>query len=227
MAATAEVDIYNMALSALGTTSSVATVDEDSREAEQCSIWYEPVRDQIFRAAPWPRLTGFKRLALSVERDQDEDWVATDPDPKWQFAYALPADYIRPRYLNTYVQFEESMVGDLPVLVTNAETPILTYTRKLTRVDLWDPDLTQAVAFGLAAHIAKALTGKDSDLRNMFELAQEKILNARVNAANSRNATNESVPDWIAARGYAGTGPYAQYIYPSADFTVSGFNNLG
>lgn len=225
--ATAEVEIYNLALSALGTSSSVASVSEVSREAEQCALWYEPVRDQIFRAAPWPRLTGFSRLALSVERDQAVDWVITDPDPKWGFAYALPSDYIRPRYLSTYVQFQESMVGDLPVLVTNAETPILTYTRKIARVDLWDPDLTMAVVFGLAAHIAKPITGKTEDLRNMFELAQEKIYTARMNARNSDNASNESIPEWLSARGYGGNAPLSKYIYPSADFTVAGYNNLG
>lgn len=225
--ATDEVTIYNMALSALGTSSSVASTSESSREAEQCNIWYEPVRDQLFRAAPWPRLTGLKRLALVKERDHEEDWVTGDPDPRWIYAHGIPTDFIRPRHYSNFAQFEESMIGDVPVLVSNEELPILYYTRKITRVDLWDADLVQAVAFGLAAHIAKPLTGKDNDLRNMFELAQEKVLTARVNAANAQRETIESTPEWISARGYSGAGPQAKYIYPSANFTVAGFNYLG
>lgn len=221
------VTVFNLALSSLGAPASVQLTSENTREAKVCNMWFEYVRDLVFSTAPWPRLTGFRRLALLDERDQDEDWVATNPDPRWQFAYSLPSDYLRPRYISNYVTFEESMVGDQPTIVTNAETPILVYTRRLERVDLWGIDLIHAVSFGLAAHIAKSITGKDTDLQNMFELANNKILTARANAANARNAAVESTPEWIAARGYSGAGPQNPYIYPNADFIVSGFNNLG
>lgn len=224
--ATDVVSIYNRALSALGTTSSVTTPTEVSREAEQCNLWYEKVRDTVFSAAPWSSLSAFKRLALLAERDPDLAWTSSDPDPRWLYAYGLPADFLRPRHLSTYTQFELSVVGTVRALVSNEPNSILAYTRRVENPELWGVELEDAVIFALAAHIAKPLTGKDSDLRNMFQLAQEKILVARTNDANMHNSSVEHIPDWIGARGFALAGPQSKYIYPSADFTVSGFNNV-
>lgn len=225
--ALAVLDVYNQAMSHLGANTSIAAVDETSREAEVCTLHYETARDAVFRAAPWNSLTGYSRLAIQAVRDNAEDWVAADPPPGWLWAFALPNDHIRPRFLASYARFELSNIGDVPIIAANEETPILTYTRRQPLVHLWDIDLFQAVTFALSAHCAKGITGNDSDLQNMFSLAQEKILIARANNANINAAPLESNPDWLVARGQSLQSPNAQFIYPSANFTVGGANNLG
>jgi hypothetical protein len=47
----------------------------------------------------------------------------------------------------------------------------------------------------------------------LAEKANDIVLNARANSANSQNEMHESVPDWIAARGYDFT-PRSQFYYP-------------
>lgn len=225
--AVSELQIWNQALSALGQTNPVAAPDEVSVAAEQCELWYETVRDAVFAAAPWAELTGFRRLALVSERDNDEDWVATDPPPGWNYAFGMPSDCIRPRQLASYAKFLPSTVNGTRIIAANEETPILWYTRREEDPSKWNVNLRFAVVHGLAAHIAKAITGNDADLNNMFTLANEKILVARVNDANTGGETAESIPDFIQARGQNTYMPTSRYIYPSADFTISGTNNLG
>ena len=84
-----------------------------------------------------------------------------------------------------------------------------------------------AIVHGLAAHIAKAITGKEADQVNAFNLAQEKINMARQAASNQIQQTLVSIPSWISARGYGEAAPGYQFIYPSANFQMMGSNNLG
>lgn len=223
------VTVYNAALSSLGYGVSLTSTNEVDRGAELCNIWYEVVRDGILSAAPWPEATAYSRLALIAERDDDADWVSTDPTPGWNYAYGVPSDFLYPRNLSDYARFSMAMRGNTRTIITNnAAIPILFYTRRLEQVYLWNANLFNAIAHGLAAHIAKGLTGKDSDVIRGYQLANEKIIDARASALNMMEQPSlESTPDWIAARGYAGSGPQAKFLYPPAEFTVSGFNNLG
>jgi hypothetical protein len=219
MAATM-LQLWNQSLGALGHTETIAAPDEVSRAAELCTLYYETARDSVFRAAPWPDLTGFKRLAQTSERDTDEDWVMTDPPPGWLYAHALPSDCVRPRFLSTWDHFEVSMVGDVQVIASNVELPILTYTRRIENPAAWDTDLYISVMYVLAAFIAKGITGNDSDLNNMVTLAREKILEARAIAANLNFKPVESIPDWLQARGQNLNMLGQRYIYPSSSLSI-------
>jgi hypothetical protein len=70
-----------------------------------------------------------------------------------------------------------------------------------------------AIVYGLAANIAMPLTGKPSRAKALAERANELITMARVSAANSNNEFYESVPDWIAARGFTGYNTQ-RYFHP-------------
>lgn len=220
------VDIYNWALAAVGTKARVQSPTESSTEAEACTIFYENVRDQILRSAPWDCARTYKRLAQSAERDVDVDWVVTDPPPGWLYAYALPSDFLWPRQLSTFAKFELGINSvDQKVLYTNDVTPILCYTKRQTRVDLWDADLQAAVGFALGAHICMKLTASESKTKLVTGQAIDKILAARQAAANAPNFTVESIPEWLVARGYGGVAPVMPYVYPSAEFSYAGFSS--
>src|SRR5690606_15656005 len=111
---------------------------------------------------------------------------------------------------------------DERVLYTNAINPILIYTKKQPRTDVWDPDLAAAIAFALAAHICASLTGSNDKVRLVTAQALDKIVTARQNSANAPQVATETVPEWIAARGYGQTSPASIFIYPAADFAFGG-----
>lgn len=212
--ATSIVDIYNMALNAVGTRDDVSSPSENSREAEVCRRWYDNARDLILRAAFWPSAEAFSRLSVLAERDETEAWTSSDPAPGFRFAYAVPNDLLVPRYQADFGRFTFGVYGSQRAVMSNTEQVILAYTRQQTNVGLWDNALLMAIVYSLAAHIAMPLHGKPARAKSMADQANNLILSARELAANTGENQYDTVPDWIAARGYAKQTPDQRYLFP-------------
>jgi hypothetical protein len=215
------VEIYNLALSAVGTRVLIGGETEDSREAEICRLWYPTVRDIALRAAHWSSC----RLSTSIALDataSSGDWAEGDPDPPWVYRYALPNDFLYPRFLDTYANFELTEYNSTPMLLSNAEAPILTYTRRVEVPSTWDVDLYNAIVMSLAATICVPLNGKVDRARNLLQEADRAILNARIQQANANSMPMESIPDWLLARGVSQMASYSQFIYQYGPLFNSG-----
>lgn len=216
MTISSEVAIYNLALNAVGARSNISSPSEASREAEVCGLWYSPVRDQILEAAVWPEATEVQYLSLLREADEDGDgtWAFDDPKPGYSYVYGLPTDLLRPQYMTDGSKFLFTGYSDnRRALHSNTAAAILVYTKRLETISLWSPTLQMAIVYGLAAHICMPLTGKPSRSKVLAGQANDLIWQARELAANSSNETQEHIPDWIAARGYA-SGATLTYSYP-------------
>lgn len=208
--------IYNLALSAISSRKLTSSPGENSREAEMCDLWYEPVRRTIFRAAHWHSLKSYSRLALLMERVDGSIWESDDPIPGWKYAYAAPGDMAAPRHLSNYQRFTTGVyeASSRFAVFCDVEDVILCYTQDRTDPTLWDNDLYLAVAFGLAAHICLPLTGKAARARDILAMANDKITQARVTSANEPDGYNDTLPEWIEARGYTGAPSRDRYISP-------------
>lgn len=205
--------VFNMALQASTAKGKIGTSTEVSREAEICTLWYETVRDHILRAAPWPCTRKTVSLAPLAERDFTLDWATGDPEPPWRYAYAYPSDMIRPRRLSNYARFTTALTNGARSVLTDVEEAALIYTMRQTTVAAWDADLLMAIVFGLASYISIPLTGKMQIANANLTLANQKILDARVNAANQDYEPIETLPPWLTARGY-GQLSETRYVYP-------------
>lgn len=217
-----EVKIYNMALNAIGNRDNVATTNENSREAEVCRLWYEPVRDFILRAAYWPSTKAFARLALQATRDDTEAWTSADPEPGYLYSYAAPADLLAPRYLTTYANFSFTTYGSAKSIATNQDTAILCYTKQQPDVNLWDAQLQMAVALGLASFICGPLRAKPGMDAATRKQANDIIIEARVNTANTSQEYYESLPEWFTARGYTSINQTSRFIWPTGPMIAAG-----
>lgn len=224
MAAVAEVDIYNMALSFIGVTTTVAATTEKSPEARTCSIWYERVRNAIQRAAPWSCLKATARLALKATRDPTLDWASTDPTPGYLYAYNLPSDMQIPRYMVDFSMFELSTMQDgSRCLMNSSANALLIYNRRVTDPSAWDEGLITAISAGLAAKIVKPITGKTSDLSGYLQLASQELIGARLlDAPYSGVPMQQPLPEWLQERGSSYGAPFTPYIYPLANPVVGG-----
>ena len=207
------VGIFNLALSAAGTQSRVSLPTENSREANICNQWYEPVRDQILCAAFWASCAGIANPALVSERDFTIAWAAGAPKPHYRFMYAMPADFLYPRYMDSFQPFELGDNSGQPVIFTNEDTPTFFYTKKQTNPGAWSSDLYMTIVNGLAAHIAMSLHGKVSRAQQALGLANQSIIQARVNFANENQVEYDSMPDWLLARGVSINSVYNRFIY--------------
>lgn len=209
--AASEVEIYNLALNAVGARNNVSAPDEISVEAETCHLWYALVRDQVLASAPWPEATKFDYLAQTGEVT-DVAWASGDPRPGYSYMYELPSDCLRPQYLTDFGRFA---ISNSKSLHTNTYQAILVYTMQLETVAHWTAPLRMAIVYGLAANICMPLSGKPSRARMLVEQANANILSAREAAANTSDEVYEAIPDWIAARGYGDThNPGSKFIYP-------------
>ncbi|TXH15902.1 MAG: hypothetical protein E6R03_06415 [Hyphomicrobiaceae bacterium] len=209
-----ETSLYNLALSSAGTRARVSQPNEQSREAEICRLWYEPVRRQILRAASWSSAKAISRLALKTE--QIETWEPGSPNPQFRYAYGLPAKYLQARFLFDYARFDISLLfTSESALMTNSERALLYYTFDQTDISMWDPDLYLAVAHALAAYICLPLNGKTSQARAAQQQANSLIYSAREATANESYEPVDMPPDWIVARGSAYNSPGARYVYPT------------
>jgi hypothetical protein len=202
VAISSEVQVYNLALNAIGERSNISSPTEQSRPAEVCRLWYSPVRDQILSAAPWPEATKIGYPALLATADDDAAWLATEPRTGYSYVYAMPADALRPRYMSDFSRFLFTSYNGQRALHSNTADAILAYTSRLENVALWDSELQMAIVYGLAANICMPITGKPSRAKSLRDQANEIVLNARVAAANANNESYESIPDWIQARGF-------------------------
>jgi hypothetical protein len=77
-----------------------------------------------------------------------------------------------------------------------------------------------AIVYGLAANICMPLCGKPARAKALADKANELVMSARVDAANSNNESYESIPDWIMARGFNSTSLAALLpsVWQSVDF---------
>lgn len=210
-----QVTIYNLALSAVGTRARVSALDEETREAQICNTWYPLVRDTALRAANWPSCRSVARLALQQMASSDSDWTEGDPEPGWTYRYALPVDFLYPRWLSDYSNFTLCSFNNTTMLQANTEYPVLIYTKRQENPGTWDPDLFKAVALGLAAAIALPLHGKADRANVAIQDANTLILRARENMANENVEAQDSLPDWLLARGASIGTVYNKFIYQS------------
>jgi len=217
--AQSQLNLYNLALAIVGSDYTISATNEASIPAETCDMWYENVRQVALRAAHWNSAKRYARLVEDTERDTAADWVSTDPEPGYGFSYALPANMLAARYMTDFSQFTLGYETAAKIISSNiggsaaTDAPILCFTVDVTDLTIWEPDLYQAIAYALAAHVSIPLTGKVSKSVNNFQLANNIILEARAATANEIRRFMTQRPETLAARGYSYTVA-APYVYP-------------
>ncbi|HEY9155583.1 MAG TPA: hypothetical protein VIM69_10650 [Opitutaceae bacterium] len=216
-----QLQLFNLAVDAVGGTGTIATIEEVSREAELCSRWFGPVRDKVLRAAHWHSAKKFARLSEIAERDV-ETWAPGHPTPGYLYGFAVPADMAHPRFFTTYERFDFSVFdANNHMISTDTPSPVLCYTSRIP-VQLMDDGLANALVLALAAHICEPLTGATNKARMRLEEANMAIMSAREQNAEMSHQPAAHIPDFIAARGY-GTPAFGQnYIYPYGPLFMAG-----
>jgi hypothetical protein len=114
-------DIANRAMTALGTRSTIASLNEGSNEAIQATIYIDTCRRQILRMAPWNSAKNFNTLSLICAAPGTPEnptagttfWKKGQPPPPWSYEYAYPSDCLRPIFI--VPQFSTGFSGGVPI----------------------------------------------------------------------------------------------------------------
>lgn len=223
-----EVDISNMALSHLGDSATVASLDppEGSAQAEHCARWYPIARNALLEMHDWKFNTARVKLA-----EVTQNW------PEWGYAYAQPSDCLKviavlpegasgdytTGYERTSVS-AYSQVGDYTgrvsvytaqpftvesdedgnvVIYTNQIDAVLRYTRVVTDTSKFSPLFVTTLARYLAHYLAGPVLKGDTGIavgEKQLGIAMAMLSKAGVADSNQmRQPIEQSVP-WLAGR---------------------------
>jgi hypothetical protein len=215
------VDICNLALSYLGDTATVASIDppEGSAQAQHCARFYPVALNLLLESHRWNFTT--KRAYLAVVEKCTFD--------AWQFAYALPSDatdvisvlpkalypvvYFRDALANDWwpLEFELSRAKDFQVEVFNGQQVILSnacdavarYTVSTVQPGMFPALFTDALAWKLASMLAGPLLKGDAgaaESKRCLGMYQVVMEQAKGQDANQRRGSERPVPSSIRAR---------------------------
>jgi hypothetical protein len=206
------VDICNLALSHLGDTASVTSIDppEGSAQAEHCARFYPIARDSLLEMHDWKFAS---KRALLAELTSETD--------AWDYAYAMPSDALRiisvtasdadddnasSNLIGTYsaqpYAIEVISTGAM-VIYTDQEDAAVRYTAYVTDSGKFSPLFTMTLSAILASLLAGPIIKGDSgaaEAKRCAALAQAYLAKAAASDAQQRGPRAKHSVSWIANR---------------------------
>jgi|SRR6185312_3707255 len=249
------VDICNMALSEMGARVTLNNLNTDATPAAvNCRIWYDRLRRQLLRSAPW----GFSRKV--VQLTPTGSILNNPPDNQYPqlFNYAYPSDCLKVRYLlpapppipgvaspapgepliwypwmmpSRNWRFLVSSVGDTSQILANIQQAVGVYNADITNCDLFDELFIGALAAALAEKLILPLSGNIQMKQGFIGIASKAVTDARAADGNEALPSTDHTPDWIAVRGlpgsaaFLGPGGMAEWGMWYCDWNTGGYGD--
>lgn len=200
------VDICNRALSLIG-ANNIASITENTREAKQCKIFYDPCREDVLREHNWNFAQ--KNVILGL---LDETYAG------WDYVYQYPSDCLKAikvqdesgalsatstfSGLSEQIKFEITASSDLnrKIILTDQENARLVYTANVTNENVFDPSFTSALVYRLAAELVIPMKGKLNLRQAMLATYQQMLLHTQGINANEGNRKEDEYNAFINAR---------------------------
>lgn len=202
--ATTVVSICNLSLARVGHDRAIQALapDENSKAANLCAMFYEPMRDKVLRDFAWPFAKKYAALNL----------VEENPNTDWLYAYRWPSDCLRALRIVNAAGRTAGLTAPIPytighdaagkLIYTDEPNAVLLHTARYTDPTWFDADFVSALAWRIAQELAAPMARGDFPAmreRAMKEYAAE-ISNAEANAANEVQADPNPDAEWIRAR---------------------------
>ncbi len=194
-----EVQICNMALSHVGSKSTIEIVGEDNRPGKVCELWYAPARWATLEAYNWSFAR--KRLALA------EHSVAA-PTERWAYRYQYPADCVKMRLIENPLGDEADAIpftveeadADTSSILTDQEDAVGIYTRDVSTTSRFTMHFILMFSYRLGLFIESELTGKLSRRQSMQREFNQLKIEAPVTDSEESVPKEDRDASWIRAR---------------------------
>lgn len=223
-----EVDICNLALSFLGDTATLSSINppEGSAQSDHCHRFYPIARDSLLQMHNWSFSS--KRVTLSM---------VTMPWTNWKYAYACPSDCLdvvsvlppdaeddystrfvpndtpyyglnyspviaAGRYVPQAYQLEVDPSGT-KVIYTNQEDAILRYQALISDTTKFSPLFTMTLAWHLASMLAGPLIKGDAGAaegKRCIQFMSQYLAQAMQQDSLQRDTKMEQIVPWQAGR---------------------------
>lgn len=218
-----EVEICNLALSRLGDSATIASINppEGSAQAEHCQRWYPVARDAVLELHDW----GFATVRIALA-EVASNWA------QWQHTYAYPADCLKVLEIldstatddfsmampvNCYdngsssrgaiytpqpFTTESDAVGN-KIILTNQANALARYTRYITDTTKFSPLFRDTLSWYLASYLAGPVLKGETGIavgQKCLQMAMGLLPQAKIaSAQQQRQVPSHSVP-WLAGR---------------------------
>ena len=194
-----KVTICNMALSNVGSESTIESIDEASVEARVCKLWYDTARYSTLEVYNW---SFARKSGLLTTHD-----VAA-PLNRWKYRYQWPADCVMPRLIENpagkeadAVPFEVEDAGDdTSSIVTDMEQATLLYTHNLETTSRFSTHFVLMHSVKLGTLINFEITGKTSVYDRLVRRFNNLTVEAPATDASGEVPQKERDPVWIRDR---------------------------
>ncbi|MDF1565797.1 MAG: hypothetical protein P1V51_22370 [Deltaproteobacteria bacterium] len=201
--ATNKHQIANLALSRIGSTKFVTDFDTDATaEARAIKQIYDLILDDILEAV---RPQFALRRATLVE-----DTASTHADVEWAYKYSLPSALVcivgLENAAGRLVRSDQRLAyalehdGTKQVLMTDEADAVLIYVYRETTTTLYPPSFTSALAWQLAAELARSIKVSARLAAEADRMALIAIMEARAQAESQGETGGEPLPAELAAR---------------------------
>lgn len=213
-----EVDICNLALSHLGDTATVASLDppEGSVQAEHCARFYPIARDSLLELHPWGFAT--RRIQLA---QLGTGW------PEWDYSYAQPADALNiiavlpPDATDDYSQGLSNVPlaaggsyvpkafsceidsNGADVIYSDQEDAVLRYTALVSDTTKFSPLFVMTLSWHLASMLAGPIIKGDAgaaEAKRCASMMQAFLGQATESDAGQRRITPQHSVTWMNGR---------------------------
>ncbi len=196
------VEICNMAIRALGSGKTIASLVEKSEEARACNSFFDSSRDKVLVESDWPFARNYATLGL----------VASSPNGDWAYAYQYPSDClmalkivgpVRTPARNQEIPFERGNLSGSQAIFTDQVDAILKYTQRVTNTGLYPADFLKALYLYLATQIGPSITGGDpfKSVSRVGQLYLFEVSQAKANRANESTRDVKPEAESITIRG--------------------------
>ena len=178
-----EVAICNRALLLLG-ASPITSFNENTNEGRLCRDHYDDIRDALLEAREW-RFATDRRQLIPVT----QTLAGMRPTLPSEVAFQAPHDCLRILNLarvpvSVWDADDVEYVQEGKIIYAKAPQVAARYIFRQEAVGMFSPLFTEALITRVAAEFAMALTGSQGKMKELYELAQNKLNVADI--ANSK-----------------------------------------
>lgn len=197
-----KVTICNTALSRIGISSFITSIEEASIEAAACRVVYDQSVERLLREFPWPFAQAYVELTLVA--DEDSTPWKTD----WAYRYRYPSAAVTIRRIVTQLGRKESVAApysigrdsDGKLIHTDIEDAIADITYRETDPSLFDPMFASAVSWHIAAEICMPLSAADGFRKQAMQGFAMDLDAAKRIAVNEEQITRDIDTELINSR---------------------------
>ncbi len=184
--ASSEVEICNSALIKVGADRIISLTDDVER-ARVVAEQYPKVRDELLRSHPWN---------FAIARVE----IASTGTPEFEYdnEFLLPSDCLR--VLKTDLPDGDDFKIEGRKVLANTSSLKIKYIKRITDVNYFDSNFTEALALRLAYDTAYRITNSSTQAASLYQLYSAALRDARSFDAQEGSADRIISDEWLNSR---------------------------